>query len=111
MPHGGLALANSLATALEMTGLIFVMRKRLKGIEGKRILTGTGQALLATASMTLALWGWLAFAGEAPAWLLMAGGLSLGLGVYAAVIWGLGVGEARQLSSAVLARLKHMRGY
>lgn len=111
MPHGGLALANSLATALEMTGLILVMRKRLKGIEGKRILTGAGQALLATASMTLALWGWLAFAGESSTWLLMAGGLSLGLGVYVAVIWGLGVGEARQLSSAVLARLKQMRGY
>jgi putative peptidoglycan lipid II flippase len=111
MPHGGLALANTLATALEMLGLIFVMSRRLNGIEGKRVLTGAGQALLATAGMSLALWGWLVFAGHAPAWLLMAGGLSLGVGVYAGVIWGLGVGEARQLSSAVLARLKEMGGY
>lgn len=111
MPHGGLALANTLATALEMLALIFVMHRRLNGIEVKRILTGAGQALLATTAMSLALWGWLTYAGNEPAWLIMAGGLSLGLGVYAAVIWGLGVGEARQLSSAVLARLKQIGGY
>ena len=31
MPHGGLALANSLATALEMVGLWYFMRRRLAG--------------------------------------------------------------------------------
>ena len=34
MPLGGLALANSLATALEASVLLIVMRKRLNGIEG-----------------------------------------------------------------------------
>jgi putative peptidoglycan lipid II flippase len=34
MPHGGLALANSLATALEATALFIFMRRRLKGMEG-----------------------------------------------------------------------------
>lgn len=34
MPHGGLALANSFATALEATALFIFMRKRLNGIEG-----------------------------------------------------------------------------
>ena len=111
MPHGGLALANSLATTLEMIGLIIVMRRRLKGIEGRRILAGAGQALLATLCMALALWGWLILAGEEPVWLVLAGGLSLGLGVYATVVWGLGVGEARQLSTAVLNRLKQIGGY
>ena len=32
MPHGGLALANSLATALEMVGLLYFMRRRLDGL-------------------------------------------------------------------------------
>ena len=40
MPHGGLALANSLATALEAIVLFIVMRKRLNGIEGNHIMRG-----------------------------------------------------------------------
>jgi putative peptidoglycan lipid II flippase len=33
-PHGGLALANSLATFLEMVGLLYLMRRRLNGLGG-----------------------------------------------------------------------------
>src|SRR6185503_13141916 len=40
MPHGGLALANSLATALEATALFIFMRQRLKGIEGSYVGRG-----------------------------------------------------------------------
>ena len=36
MPHGGLALANSTATALEMVGLLILIRKKLAGMEGAR---------------------------------------------------------------------------
>ena len=42
MPHGGLALANSLATFLEMVGLLVFMRRRLGGLEGRRILSRPG---------------------------------------------------------------------
>lgn len=35
---GGLALANSIATGLESIVLLVIMRKRLKGLEGKKIL-------------------------------------------------------------------------
>jgi putative peptidoglycan lipid II flippase len=59
MPHGGLALANSLATALEAVSLVILMRRRLDGLEGGRILKGTSQALLVAAVMSLVLWGWL----------------------------------------------------
>jgi putative peptidoglycan lipid II flippase len=34
MPHGGLALANSLATGLEMAALLVIMRRRLNGLQG-----------------------------------------------------------------------------
>ncbi len=47
MPHGGLALANTLATALEMVGLIFIMRKRLGGLNGKQVGSGLGKSLAA----------------------------------------------------------------
>jgi putative peptidoglycan lipid II flippase len=44
MPHGGLALANSLATALEATALFIFMRRRLNGIEGHHIARGFRRA-------------------------------------------------------------------
>ena len=36
MPHGGLALANSLATAIEAPVLLVLMRRRLAGLTGRR---------------------------------------------------------------------------
>lgn len=54
--HGGLALANSLATALEMFALLILMRRRLNGLQGKEILRATGAATAAALAMGVALW-------------------------------------------------------
>src|SRR5512138_420982 len=51
MPHGGLALANSLATALEASALFIFMRRRLNGIEGRNIARGFAACLLAALGM------------------------------------------------------------
>lgn len=37
MPHGGLALSNSIATTIEMAVLLNIIRRRLGGLEGHRI--------------------------------------------------------------------------
>jgi putative peptidoglycan lipid II flippase len=58
-PHGGLALANSLATFLEMLVLLWFMRKKLGGIQVRRLLGGMGTAFLAVLPMSGALWFWL----------------------------------------------------
>ncbi|OQX60928.1 MAG: hypothetical protein B5M51_09395 [Anaerolinea sp. 4484_236] len=97
MPHGGLALANSLATALEMVILFFLMRKRLGGIKGGEILQGGLSATLATVGMALALWGWLSKFGDSAVWLVAGGGVLVGGVVYAGVILLLGVKEVREL--------------
>ena len=97
MPHGGLALANSLATALEMVILFFLMRKRLGGIKGGEILRGGLSATLATVGMALALWGWLSKFGDSAVWLVAGGGVLVGGAVYAGVILLLGVKEVREL--------------
>ncbi len=60
MPHGGLALANSLATALEMIGLLVLLRRRLVRMEGKRIWQIIWQACLAGGLMAAAILIWLA---------------------------------------------------
>jgi putative peptidoglycan lipid II flippase len=87
MPHGGLALANSLATTLEMLALLWLLRRRLGGLNGRRLWTGAGQALLGTIVMGLLVWGWGALAGARPA-------------------LAQGVPEARQLWATVQRRVK-----
>jgi putative peptidoglycan lipid II flippase len=105
MPHGGLALANSLATALEMAGLLYLMRGRLRGLEGGRVLAGTGQAAAATLVMALALWVWMNLTAGRPAWLITLGGVAGAAGIYGALLLVLRVAEARELAGAVNRRL------
>jgi putative peptidoglycan lipid II flippase len=104
MPHGGLALANSLATALEMVGLLYFMRRRLNGLDGRFLMSGVWPAILATLAMSLALWGWLSVLSGRSVWLLAFGGILLGGAVYGLGVLGLGVSEVRALLRAAGAR-------
>jgi putative peptidoglycan lipid II flippase len=105
-PHGGLALANSAATALEMGGLLVLMRRRLRGLEGRKILVGLGQALVATLIMSTVLWLWGNRIVVQSAWLATGGGVVLGAGVFGLIVWVIGVREARDLWEALVTRLK-----
>ncbi len=58
MRLGGLALANSFATAVECVALLLILRKRIEGIEGRRILS-SALKLWAPAR----LWVWFYTAG------------------------------------------------
>ncbi len=106
MPHGGLALANSLATALEATVLFVMMRKRLNGIEGGHILRGALPSLAAGGSMALALVGLLKYGAELSVWLLAPAGVVLGGMVYFAVLWVLRVPELSYIVNGVMRRIK-----
>lgn len=81
MPHGGLALANSLATGLEMLGLAFILRGRLSGLDARKMMGSVGRSAVATAGMGLALFGWVQ-AVTIPQWLMGLGGAVVGIGVY-----------------------------
>jgi putative peptidoglycan lipid II flippase len=106
LPHGGLALANSLSTFIEALALLWLMRRRLNGLEEGRLLSGLGQAALASALMGLAIWAWLGWAATQPLWLSALGGIALGGLVYAPGVWLLRVPEARELVDSAVARLK-----
>ena len=87
MPHGGLALANSLATFLEMGGLLYLMRRRLHGLNGGNILRGVWKASLAALGMGFVILVWGHAEAESGSWVLALGGLffggiSYGLGLY-----------------------------
>jgi putative peptidoglycan lipid II flippase len=97
MPHGGLALANSLATTLEMVALLYIMRGRLQGLEGRNILLAVLKAIGATFVMSMVLIAWLNQLIDQPVWLVVLGGVALGALVYGILILALGVKEARLL--------------
>jgi len=86
MPHGGLALANSLATFLESFVLLFFMRRRLSGLEGGRVLNGLWKALAAGGAMTAAIWGWVLVTSKSGSWLVTLGGIAAGALVYGVVL-------------------------
>jgi len=103
-PHGGLAFANSIATGLEAIALVWLISRRLAGIEIPRIRPGLVASLLATAAMGLGLVIWLVVTEGRPAWLVAMGGVGLGAAVYWLASLGLRSPEARQLPRMILSR-------
>jgi len=106
MPHGGLALANSLATFLEVITLLALLRRKTGGLGGPRVWAALGQGGLAAAGMGLALGGWLWLTAAQAAWLQALGGVALGGAVYALLLvlqrvdevgWALGLLRRRLL--------------
>jgi putative peptidoglycan lipid II flippase len=106
MPHGGLALANSFATALEGTLLFLLMRRRLTGIEGKSILDGTLRVFIATLGMGISLWLWIQSTGGMNRWFIALGGVVLGGIIYLAGVVMLRVPEIQMLIGTITQRLR-----
>jgi putative peptidoglycan lipid II flippase len=105
MPHGGLALANSLATFLEMIGMLILMRRRLAGLDGWHIWQSVIQAGLGAAVMGAALWGWLTVsAGRSPL-VVVVGGLTGGALIYALLLVLQRTPEVEDLWDAVRRRV------
>jgi len=105
MPHGALALANSIATFIEMSALLVAMRRRLAGLEGSRVLSGLMQALIGGGIMALALWGWLTFTRGSSVWLVALGGVVVGSVVYALALVAQRVPEVKMLFESIKKRL------
>jgi putative peptidoglycan lipid II flippase len=105
LPHGGLALAVSFSTALEVLTLFILMRKRLNGIHGADIARAFGAAALGTLVLAAVLLVWLRLVGSASTALVALGGVALGGAVYGLVLVLLRVPEVRTLFNALKRRL------
>jgi putative peptidoglycan lipid II flippase len=102
--HGGLALSNSLAVSAEVLTLLFVLRRRLGGVEGWQTLDSLGRVLVATLVMGLIIIGVLALgqrAGAGALWMVAVGGVAGVLGYIGAGLL-LGVQALRRLPAALL---------
>jgi len=89
--HGGLALANSVATLLEMGGLMVLLRPRLGGVEGRVLGASVARSGLAAGAMGLLLALWQRALPGASGAVVGGGGILLGAGAYllAAVLIGM----------------------
>jgi putative peptidoglycan lipid II flippase len=96
-PHGGLALANSVATTIEMGFLVLLMRRRLGGLEGRSLLALTARSGIASLAMGLGLLLWLSLVPPGAVGLVSIGGVVLGGGIYGMAVLALGVPEAKAL--------------
>ncbi|MEJ2011843.1 MAG: murein biosynthesis integral membrane protein MurJ [Anaerolineales bacterium] len=103
-PHGGLALANSSATALETTTLLILLSRRMGGLDLRRLRKGLVATGAASGLLALGLWVWLSLTRGAAVWLQGGLGVILGLGAYWAMTWALGAPEARRLPGMLLRR-------
>jgi putative peptidoglycan lipid II flippase len=106
IPVGGLALANSLATALEAAALFIFMRRRLNGIEGRSLADGAWRVSLAALGMAIGLGLWIQVTSGMNHWLVALGGVTLGGVLYVAGVMILKVPEIKALTEAVNRRLK-----
>ena len=102
LPLGGLALANTTATAVESLVLLMIMRRRLSGLGGKQILRTGALALAASTVMGLVLFALMSFFGNYNKFLVLVVGVVLGVAVYAGMLWLLKVPEA----AAIVRRVK-----
>jgi len=105
MPLGGLALAISLSTALETTTLFLLLRRRLKGIQGKELFKGAGVAVLGTLSMSAAIIFWLQAMHNYPVFITTLGGVAIGGAIYALVLILFRVPEIHTLYQWIKQRL------
>ncbi len=85
-PHGGLALANSLATFLEMLILLWFMRKHLSGLKIRGLLTGVGTAGLAVLPMIAGLWIWNSLSGNTSVFIQAGVGVIIGSILYLTIL-------------------------
>jgi len=104
MPHGGLALANSLATLLEMSTLLVIMRRRLRSLEGRRIGSGFAYAAIGSLVMSLILLAWRRSA--TGTWEVALGGVLLGGAAYVAMLRVFRVPELDAAYRSIMRRLR-----
>jgi len=107
LPHGGLALANSISTALESIVLIILMRKRLNGVEGTKIGWALIQSLIASMIMGVCVYATTLLGKEVSPWIILIFGAITGVGVYGFCAFLFRIEEANQLIKFI--RLKMNR--
>ncbi|MCZ2112334.1 MAG: murein biosynthesis integral membrane protein MurJ [Anaerolineae bacterium] len=105
LPLGGLALGFSLSNLLEVGLLLWLIRGRLDGINGRSLLSGTVRMGLASLAMAAAILLFFLVVPSDAIWLRAFGGTAAGSLVYLLVSWLLRVEEWQRVMGMIRARL------
>jgi putative peptidoglycan lipid II flippase len=106
LPLGGLALATTLASVIETSILMILLRRRLGGLLDAAARSSFLQTIAASGVMSAALIAWRFGTGSGAPALVALGGMGLGVLVYGVVAWRIGSHEARSLWGIVRNRLR-----
>ena len=105
-PHGGLALANTLATTGEMVVLLRLSGRRTGGLTHSRLAGALGRTGVGCVTMVVALLVVQATFVGAPAWVLSGVGILIGGGVYVLTTLALRAEEPVRLARGVWRRMR-----
>lgn len=109
MPHGGLALANSVATGLESLALLILIRRKLNGLEGVFVWRGLGVSVIGTALMAAAVLAAQTLLASRGLVMVLAGALGVGVLVYFGLLWMMRTPELMGLIAIVRRKIKRQR--
>lgn len=104
LPHGGLALANSIAVTLEMVALLVLLRPQMEGLAEPGLRRAIGKMTLATLGMALALWGFMPFVPRSNSWSGAVTGIVVGGLVYIGLASALGVDDIEAIRRRMMKR-------
>jgi hypothetical protein len=85
------------------------MRRRLDGLQGKQVLYAVTQAVIAVLGMSLVLWLWIQQSAAWSDWMVALSGVAIGGIVYLLILFTLRNHELRQVSSALINKLKRIQ--
>ena len=105
-PLGGLALGFSLSNVLEVSVLLWLLRRRLGGLDGRALLGGAARMSAAALVMSVAVGATLAALPQGAVWARALGGTAAGGLAYLLVCWLLRVTELRQVGGMVARRVR-----
>ncbi|MGE5380542.1 MAG: murein biosynthesis integral membrane protein MurJ [Methylocystaceae bacterium] len=112
LAHGGLALANALASTVNMCLIYWFLRRRLPELPERQLFLTLGKIIAASSVMGLAVYGsrvvlssWLGMATLISQGLVVALAIIIGLVVYTAAILPMKIEEVEYVKSRMLSRL------
>jgi len=106
-PFGGLALANTIATAIETAVLLGLLAARVPELSVSRMLAAAGRSALAALGMGLGLWLWLSALGDGPLATVLA--VPAAAAAYFALAWLARSEEARDVVGYALRLARSRR--
>lgn len=104
--HGGLALANALATAVESLVLWLWLRRKIGTLDDQAVLSMAGRALLAALGMSAGVWAVSQLLAQAAPLIVVMVCVPLGALLYQGLALLLGLSEARNVPLSILGRFK-----